>query len=109
MEPDSNVFLCPVCGHHNVHLGPVTIQQGPDYMVVGDKNEVVDQYAIPATDNLGFPETFPRGSSVTMDMWCEHGHRWQYSIGFHKGSVYTFMMRQADWVAEGDPEELWRD
>ena len=75
---DDNL-ICPVisCGCEYVHLGALRSQKEG------------------------------RGTSIEIDMWCEHGHAWTLKFQFHKGMTYfaNIDARKAD--IDHLPE-MWR-
>lgn len=96
------MILCPSCEGAQIHLGPIQVDQGKDKYAVG-KNLAVHAEAT--------PESQVRGSIVTMNLWCEEGHRCQIEFRFHKGSTYFRCIPLKDFDPEKDNSfpELWRD
>jgi len=94
---------CPVCGFEYVH--PV----GLVCHSAGSRNTAlrVDAHGIhqnPCNAPWG------RGVRITLEFLCEGGHRFDYSLSFHKG--WTFVERQMshkELEFEEQPRTIWRD
>ena len=105
INPNDGSICCPICGREdhydnlNVHLGPVSVRQNGTETTVdreGDKVRTV-------TPN-------GRGSTVSLALWCESGHRFSIQFSFHKGSTYlTIEPGESFDLANEKPPELWRD
>ena len=96
-------LACPVCGFEYVH--PV----GLVCLSAGSRNTAlrVDAHGIHQN-----PRSAPwgRGVRITLEFLCEGGHRFDYSLSFHKG--WTFVERQmSDKELDMDdrPDTIWRD
>lgn len=96
-DPLQQKVLCPSCGFNYVHLGPVHISQGPRSYDVGNQ----------LTIEKG-ADAFPRGSIVTLDMWCESRHRFQLEFQFHKGQTFVTARIIGDLEPDKTAPELWR-
>jgi len=64
------VAQCPVCGTEYNHYGTPHRMDGDDYTA-----------------------WYGRGPALRIPFKCEHGHKWNLRIGFHKG--YSFLEVEA--------------
>lgn len=65
----SQKIICPVCNYDYVHF------EEPIYKASNDTSGV-------AWDG--------RGDVIKIPMWCERDHKWELTIGFHKGNTFIF-------------------
>jgi len=98
VDGHNSLVCCPICGFDCVHLGTVSVKQGHSTAISAH-----DATAVTPSDR----HLHSRGSSVELDMDCESGHRFTYTLEFHKGSV-TISLRERP-ESHADQPELWRD
>lgn len=94
-------ILCASCGFEYVHLGPVHVRSGTHSFDIGDNLTIEKHDDVPCG----------RGSVVTIDLWCESGHRFELELAFHKGMTYVSSRAVGEYDLKGKdaPAELWRD
>lgn len=99
-DTNSALMLCLVCGCGEVHIGPVSVEQGT-FTTIVDRERA---YVAPSNRHQKH-----RGSAVSLRFHCEWGHVFAYSVSFHKGST-TLSLDAAEYDQEKHgPSELWRD
>jgi hypothetical protein len=82
------VLVCPQCGFDYLHLLRVEATAQALVAVVG----AVAHRLLPAPAAGGTG----RGSAVVLWLLCENGHRFAWSMHFHKGQVYGLVLDVAD-------------
>ena len=59
-------MLCPACGDPQIHFNDPKVKRGNDNYEASSR---------------------VRGDVIEIPMWCEHGHSFNFKMGFHKGSA----------------------
>jgi hypothetical protein len=96
---------CPVCNEANLHLGPVSVEQAADTIVVGYSRLLKG----PKLSHDFSPRVSERGSHIRISLVGECGHCVMLHYWFRKGCTY------GQWEPlAGDSDalfatSLWRD
>jgi hypothetical protein len=70
MRSEFKALPCPVCNEANLHLGPVSVEQAADTIVVGYSRELKG----PKLSHDFRPRVSERGSHVRISLIGECGH-----------------------------------
>ena len=95
----AQICHCPACGGSYVHLGAVTVEQGPEVAIVR---------ASGVTTGLR-EEPWGRGSTVRILAWCEECPATHaIVVAFHKGQTKRRLEVVGSRGDDEPKEELWR-
>ncbi len=100
-DGENTVVMCPTCGFECTHMGMVTVKQG-------ERIDVVTRSETIRRENGATIEPFERGAIVTILMWCEQSHVFEWKMQFHKGSTFVSSSPVSGEDATHQ-EELWRE
>jgi hypothetical protein len=100
-ETGSNVystFNCPECESLNIHPIAVSVLRGHDETTIQDYGIIINE-----VENKG------RGSVITLEYACEHGHHGRLRFIFCKGETETFHETLHPFQSNSEWRDIWRD
>lgn len=108
-------LLCPVrladetgeragresCGNECVHIEKIQVVANEDTTTLDQSGTHVAHVRFEGWRGLPY-----YGTTLLLTCWCEGGHRFSVSLGFHKGSTYVMVEELSDLPECAEGEEV---